>query len=114
MFNRLKVGGNVQIAFAPDEVIPLAHFQDIADSIAVLVLANGPEHQIYHLPSESWRVIDLADMLVEIGDNLHVECGDRKLEGIPPIVSWERLRREFSFKPKMLRERLLEYREGTG
>jgi UDP-glucose 4-epimerase len=111
MFNLLRDGGRVQITFAPDEVIPLAHFQDIADSIAVLVLAGKPAHQIYHLPCESWRVCELAAMIADVGRNLRVECGSRPLEGIPPVVSWEWLRREFGFEAQMLRERLVAYRE---
>lgn len=113
MFNLLKGGGYVQITFAPDKVIPLAHFQDTADAIATLVLADRPIYQIYHLPSESWRVSDLAALLTEVGHNLRVECGHRRLEGIPPAVSWERLRREFQFEPRSLRERLVEYREAS-
>lgn len=111
MFNLLNSGGRVRIDFAEDEVIPLIHYQDLADAMAMLILAEKPQYSIYNLPSDSWRVGDLAAELEEIGNGLIVECGDRRLDGIPPFVSWDRLRSELQVEPVPLRRRLLEQRE---
>lgn len=113
MFNLLPTGGTIAITFAADEVIPLAHYEEIAESITVLVEADRLEHRIYHLPNESWRVADLARELEAIGRDLRVTCGDRALDGIPARVSWSRLRDEFDFTATPLRERLIAYREGA-
>jgi len=114
MFNLLRTGGNIHIAFAPTVVVPLAHYEEIAATLAVLVQAEALRNRIYHLPNESWLVSDLAEMVEEIGNDLRVECGDRALEGIPAFVSWERLREEFRFEAVPLRDRLLDYREESG
>jgi UDP-glucose 4-epimerase len=111
MFNLLPTGGAITITFAADEVIPLTHYEEIADSIAALVEAERLGHRVYHLPNESWRVVDLARELEAIGRDLHVSCGDRALDGIPARVSWSRLRDEFDFSATPLRERLITYRE---
>lgn len=111
MFNLLDKGGEIQITFASDEVIPLAHYQDIAESMQLLVQAPKLEHSIYHLPSESWQVADLSRMLEEVGNNLHVSCGDRELDGIPSRVNWSRIQREFNYQPVALKQRLSSYKE---
>jgi len=111
MFNLLNKGGDIHINFAHDEVLPLAHYQDIADSMQLLVQAGELKHSIYHLPNESWRVSDIYQSLKEIGNDLHVTCGDRKLDGIPPFVSWSRLESEFNCQPIPLQKRLSLYKE---
>jgi nucleoside-diphosphate-sugar epimerase len=111
MFNLLDKGGDIHINFAPDEILPLAHYQDIADSMQLLIQADELEHSIYHLPNESWRASDLSRMLEEMGKDLHVTCGDRALDGIPPFVSFSRIQSEFCYQPVRLQQRLSLFKE---
>ena len=111
MFNLLKQGGDINITFSPDEIVPLAHYQDIADSIKILVDAEKIKESIYHLPNESWLVSDLAAYLENLSDSLNVTCGDRKLEGIPFFVSCSRFENEFDYEPVQLKERLVLFKE---
>jgi nucleoside-diphosphate-sugar epimerase len=112
MFNLLPEGGDIQITFSPSETIPLAHYQDIADGIRILIEAKKVGHSIYNLYSESWLVSDLAEYLMSLSDGLSVTCGDRELDGIPPIVSYSRFQGEFNYQPVLLRDRLKNYQEG--
>jgi len=109
MFNLLAIGGTLSIDFDEEEVIPLAHYWDVADGMAAVIMAEKPRHSIYHLPSESWRVGDLAEELQRIGNGLKVECGDRWLKGIPSYVSSQRMEAEFGVGSVSICARLLEH-----
>jgi nucleoside-diphosphate-sugar epimerase len=109
MFNLLTKGGKLHINYAADEVLPLAHYMDIADAMTKIVVAERLEHEIYHLPYEHWRVSDLGRELEAIGTGLQVEFGDRIVEGAPINISWERFRQEFDGEAPNLRKRLVEH-----
>jgi len=112
MFNLLPEGGNIKITFSPNETIPLAHYQDVADSIMLLIEAERVSESIYNLYNESWLVSDLAEFLRSLSGSLHVSCGDRELEGIPPFVSCSRFESEFKYQPVILKERFRKFMEG--
>jgi nucleoside-diphosphate-sugar epimerase len=106
MFNLLAAGGRLEIGFAADQIIPLAHYFDIATSICRLVLANRIRHPLYNLPNESWIVEELAKELTKLGNGLSVGTGSEALDGIPPRVSWDRFREEFGYELIPLQDRL--------
>ena len=110
IFNKLVSGGEVHIPFSKDEVLPLNHFQDVANAIELLINARHLQHSIYHLPCESWRVSDLADKLCEINQNLSVTFGGLKFSGGAPFVDWGRMRVELGASIVPLDQRLLEYK----
>ncbi len=110
IFNKLNAGGEVRIGYAADEILPLAHHSDVADSLVALIQAKRPDHSIYHLPSEKWRVLDLGKMIEDVNPGLKITYGNRRITGAPQTVSWERFRREFGLEAPDLRGRLLEHR----
>ncbi len=118
MFNRVRSGGNLLIEFAPGEVLPLAHYQDVVEALVRLTLSERLNHAVYHLPYEAWRVEDLGRTLREVGHDLRVTYGERRFHGGPASVSWERIREEFNTETPSLRGRLLEAadasEEGSG
>ena len=111
MFNLLSEGGDIRITFSPSEFIPMAHYQDIADGLRILIEAEKIGHSIYNLYNESWLVSDLAEYLMSLTDGINVTCGDRELDGIPPLVSYSRFQGEFNYKPIPIRDRLRNYKE---
>lgn len=99
IFTEINKPGRITINFSKKEVLPLGHVEDIANEIILLVANKNIQHSIYNLPSESILVLDLVKTLNKANAKLIVECGDKKLKGMPPHVSWERFKTEFNYKP---------------
>ena len=110
IFNKLNSDDVVRIDYGANEIIPLAHHSDVAESLVALIQADKLTHPIYHLPSEKWRVADLGKMVEEVSGRLKVEYGDRQIAGAPQTVSWKRIREEFGLQSPDLRARLLEHK----
>lgn len=106
MFNLIHSGGEVLIDYAPDEVLPLAHYDDVVEALVPLTVREDVNHGIYHLPYENWRVGELGQMLMEINPSLQVTFGERRLQGSPTQLSWSRIRQEFGLPQPSLRGRL--------
>ena len=106
MFTLLDTGGEIDIDFRSDEVLPMAHVDDVAEGIAAVTLAKEIGHGIYHLPSESLQARDLGQMLEGMGTDIRVRYGKRRLIGIPPYVDSVRIREEFRLPDVSIRERL--------
>ena len=111
IYNLLHSGGEVQISFAADQYVPLADINETAAGLAILALAEHPKHSIYNIPSETMRMSELAKLVEDIGNDLHVTCGDKKVNDMPPLVSSERIQKEFDYTPVPLTEHLKAYRE---
>lgn len=105
MFHRLASNGEVLIDYAPDEVLPLAHYEDVAAAIAALTQAEALKFNIYHLPYENWRVDQLGRMLQEFNPDLEIAYGERHMENSPTALSWKRIQEEFGLRPPSLRRR---------
>jgi nucleoside-diphosphate-sugar epimerase len=110
IFNKLNSDGVVRIDYGANEIIPLAHHSDVAESLVALIQADKLTHSIYHLPSEKWRVADLGETVEEVSGRLKVEYGDRRISGAPQTVSWKRIREEFGLQSPDLRARLIEHK----
>lgn len=110
IFNKLVSGGKVHIPFSRDAVIPLNHFQDVANAITLIINAPHLQHSIYHIPCESWCVSDLAEMIHEISPNLLVTFGNQQFSNGAPYVDWGRMRVELGASIIPLAQRLLEYK----
>jgi nucleoside-diphosphate-sugar epimerase len=108
MFNLIHCGGEVIINYAPEEVLPLAHYEDVADALRSLTVSEDVEHSIYHLPYENWPAEELAQTLKEINSSFQVTFGERRLQGSPLQVSWSRIHEEFGLPQPSLRKRLVE------
>jgi nucleoside-diphosphate-sugar epimerase len=113
MFNLLNSGGKIRITFSPDEIIPLSHFEEVAETIKVLVESEQVNQKIYHLPNESWLVSDLAATLESLSAHMHVTFGEGKLDGIPANVSSYRFEKEFEYKLVPMYQKLKSYMEET-
>ncbi|MFO8036819.1 MAG: NAD(P)-dependent oxidoreductase [Anaerolineales bacterium] len=108
IFNLIHCGGEVIIDYAPDEVLPLAHYEDVANALRFLTLSEDAEHKIYHLPYENWTVEELGQTLMEINPSFQVTYGERRLQGSPLQISWSRIREEFGVPQPSLHKRLVE------
>ena len=106
VFNLLSGGGKIAIPFHQDEVLPMAHFQDVAEGIAAVALAPTLAHTIYNLPGESMTAGELAAAVRGRGRGVDVSCGSRLLTGIPHHVDSQRIRTEIGFQPWTLAERM--------
>jgi nucleoside-diphosphate-sugar epimerase len=106
MFNKLASKGEVFFNYAPDEVLPLAHYEDVAEAIASLTLAEELEFNLYHLPYENWRVGELGRLLQEFNPDLKIAFGERRMDNSPTELSWKRIQTEFDIQPPSLRARL--------
>lgn len=110
IFNKLVSGGEVHIPFSKEEVIPINHFQDVANALLLLIKAPHIQHSIYHVPCESWRVSDLAERLHKISQNISITFGDLQFSHGAPYVGWGRMRVELGASITPLDQRLLEYK----
>jgi nucleoside-diphosphate-sugar epimerase len=110
IFNRLNSGGELQIGYGANEILPLAHHIDVAEAMVTLIQAENLNHSIYHLPSENWRIADLGAAVEEISAGLEIVYGERPITGAPQEVSWRRIREEFGLQSPNLRARLLEHK----
>ena len=111
MFNLLNKGGEILIPFAPDQALPLAHSQDVAEAFAGMLTAERLRFSVYHLPYEAWRVSDLCKEIESIGVGLSVKCGEREFIGSLSNISWERFRQEIAIETPSLKRRFLEHRQ---
>jgi len=102
IFNLLKTGGEIQFVFKKDEILPLAHIADCADQVTLLALAKKPAHNVYNLPSESWKMADLASQVEQIGNNVKISFGQKKVDFCPPYISSQRFCNEFHYEPTSL------------
>jgi nucleoside-diphosphate-sugar epimerase len=108
MFNLLSVGGSILIDYMPDEVIPLAHYEDAAYHLVSLTLSENLDHSTYHLPYETWRVKDLGRTLKEMNPRLEISYGERRLHGSPTSLAWSRIREELGLQQPSLLKRFQE------
>lgn len=108
MFNLIHCGGEVAINYAPEEVLPLAHYDDVVDALRILTLSEDVEHSIYHLPYENWTAEELGRTLMGISPSLQIRFGERRFQGSPTQVSWSRIHEEFGLPQPSLRKRLIE------
>jgi len=111
IFHKLSSKGKVQIHYAPDELIPLAHHTDIAEALTHLTLAESIGDHIFHLPFERWRVRELGRTLKEINPQLHVEYGQRRLNSAPVSVSWSKMKEKFGISKPSLKDHLQDYKK---
>lgn len=109
IFNLLKTGGSLEIPFAADEIMAVSHVQDSAEALARLTLAERPQHAIYNLPCESWRLFDLGKAIERAGSGIRVHFGHRRFDFCPALVNWERFKVEFGYAPVPLIHRLEAY-----
>lgn len=106
MFNLLSTGGDLSFNYAPDQILPLVHYDDAAEALSVLTISNDTQHHIYHLPYENWRLEELGRTLMAINPLLRVSYGNRKFEGAPINISFERFTKEFNLPQPALRNHL--------
>lgn len=111
IFNKLVSGGQIDLLFGPEEVLPLAHVNDAAYAVSVLALPQKPQHEIYYVPSEPLQAKKLAEMVERIGTGIQITFGSRKVEGMPCVANSERIKKEFHFEPMSIEERLSTYRQ---
>jgi len=109
MFRLLLTGGVLFIDYAPDQVLPLMHHEDAAESLALLILRKKINHNLYHMPYESWRLSELGHTLTSINPSLHVSFGTRKFEAGPIKVSYKRIAEELNIGEPSLRKRFMEF-----
>jgi UDP-glucose 4-epimerase len=111
IFNLLEKGGEIDLRFAPDETIPLAHITDTADAIAAMCIAPKLNHQIYFTPSESLMVSEIKSIVEKNGKNLLAKCGEKRLQDMPPLVNCSRVVDEFKLSPKSLEQHIKNYQK---
>ena len=110
IFNLLKDGGEIDLGFEAEAVIPIAYVLDSAVETCILATASSLKHSIYHLPCESIRVADLAEAVKRIGKNISTKYGSKKADFYPPRVDFSRFQEEFGIAQTPLFTRLEEYR----
>lgn len=113
IFNKLRTGGEIDLLFHEDEVLPMAHFEDIAVELSLLVLSDHLKFKIYNLPSYSIRAGDLANRLENLRPDLKVQCGERVMDGIPRYISANRFISEFGFQSRDFIDQIAEYMSGA-
>jgi len=106
MFNLLSTGGNLSFDYAPDQILPLVHYDDAAEALAVLTTQKNLHHHLYHLPYENWRLDKLERLLTSLNPSLKVTFGNRKFESVPKDISFNRFTEEFDFHQPSLRKQL--------
>jgi len=106
MFNFLSTGGNLSFDYAPDQILPLVHYDDAAEALAVLSTRKDLHHHLYHLPYENWRLDKLKRILTSINPSLKVTFGSRKFESAPEDISFKKFTDEFNFHQPSLRKQL--------
>lgn len=111
IYNQLESGGDIEFTFAPDVVLPLADVRDTAASLALLAMAEKPQHSIYNLPCESMSSAELAALVQQTGRDIRITFGNRTLDDNPALVNSDRLKNEFKYQPVPLVKRLQEHRE---
>jgi nucleoside-diphosphate-sugar epimerase len=111
IFNLLLSGGDIFFPFQEDEVLPISHFKDVAAAFVLLVKANTLKDQIYHLPNESIKVSRLAQLAQDIGHDIRVTFGERRLTDGAPFVDWGRIEKELGAVIMPIDQRLLEHKE---
>jgi len=109
VYNLLPTGGHIAIPFRREEVLPMAHCQDVAEGIAALALAPALRESIYNLPSESITAGELAEAVQAHQPDVEFSFGDRRLTGIPHTVDSSRIQEELGFKPASLVDRMAAY-----
>lgn len=109
IYNLLKTGGEIDLGFEADTIIPMADIRDSAAEICVLATAEKPLHAIYNLPCESIRVADLAGMVQQIGKDIRVKFGSRKGDFFPARVDSSRFLEEFEIPHTSIKRRLNDY-----
>jgi nucleoside-diphosphate-sugar epimerase len=96
----------LQIPFAPHEILPLIHVTEVAEIMERILLANQVKQIFYNTPSENWNCNDLAEILQELNPNLDISFGPASPRGDPEAISGNRFQEEFNFNPVSLQERL--------
>lgn len=113
LFNLLEKGGEIDLRFAPDETIPLAHISDTAEAIAAMCIAPKTNHQIYFTPSQSMLVSEIKSIVEKNGKNIMVKCGEKRLQDMPPLVNCSRVINEFNLTPKTLQQHIANYKKNN-
>jgi nucleoside-diphosphate-sugar epimerase len=96
----------VDIPFRPDEMIPLAHVDDVAEMISQVVTAEHIPSAIYNACSENWLCGNLASYVRSLCEQRVVVCGQATVEGIPQAIDSRLFTNTFGFNSHPLRERL--------
>ena len=84
IYNLLESGGEIAFTFAPGEILPLADVRDTAASLALLALAEKPQHSIYNLPCESMSCEALASLVQQTGRDIPSPLEPANWTTIPP------------------------------
>jgi nucleoside-diphosphate-sugar epimerase len=109
IFNLLDKGGEIDLRFAPDETIPIAHIIDTAEAIAAMCIAPQIKHQVYFTPSQSILVSEIKNVVEKAGNHVAVKCGEKRLQDMPPLVNCSRVIDEFNLTPKTLEQHITNY-----
>lgn len=108
-------GETARSPYGPDSDSDLVHVDDVADTLAGLVTASSPTHDIYNTGGEYWTVGQIAEVVREHHPTARIEF-DADRTRIPHVsrVSWTRLREEFDVSRPALRDRLDEWLRAAG
>ncbi|HEY59634.1 MAG TPA: NAD(P)-dependent oxidoreductase [Anaerolineae bacterium] len=110
IFNKLCKGGKIRFGFHEDEIIPLAPVEDVAEHLFKLITVENLKGHIYHTPYEAWLVRNLIQTIEEIGENLVITSGDKKVKGGPVYVSWDKIKCDLGLQKPSLKQRLIDYK----
>jgi nucleoside-diphosphate-sugar epimerase len=99
----------VTLPFRSDELIPLAHVEDVAAMISSVATAPQVPGTIYNAHAESWVCGDLAAYLRSLCKGVVVLCGQATVAGIPQALDSTLFTRAFGFEARPLKERLRAY-----
>ena len=95
---------SIQIPFAPEAVLSLAHVEEVARMLVALAETSEVRSSIYHTPVEMWKARHLKERVEEVR-GVRVELGGDRAHGGPPCDG-SLFARDFGFKLLGLRERL--------
>lgn len=110
MFNLLKSGGKIKFPFKEDVILPISHYEDVANSLYKLLTSPNLQHAVYNIPCESWRVSDIAELVSTIGNEITYTFGDQLFTNGAPYIDWKRIKNELGAEIVPLEKRLFEYK----
>jgi nucleoside-diphosphate-sugar epimerase len=96
----------ISIPYRSEERVLLAHIEDVAKMLFLLLEAPATRHAIYNAPSESFLVADLKHSVEGWNPNIHIKTNDAWAAGNPRRLDSGRFRSEFSWQNPSIRERL--------
>ena len=83
IFEPLPGDASIQIPFAPEAMLSLAHVEDVARMLVVLADRTEVRSSVYNTPAELWRAKDLKQLIEERVDTRVELSNDRVLAGLP-------------------------------